>query len=102
MGAYEEGYQAGHWGTRVCVDNASYQAEYDRGFADAQAGPEPAPYWQPPNVPIEWDPGPTSTIGPSEGGQPWAPDELPAEWSESHVDPENWRDLLNPDGDAAD
>jgi hypothetical protein len=42
--AYEDGYRAGSLGAiGACLENASQQAEYDRGFADAQAGRQPAP-----------------------------------------------------------
>jgi hypothetical protein len=44
MASYDDGYQAGLTGAvGACLADPSQQADYDRGFADAQAGRPPDP-----------------------------------------------------------
>jgi hypothetical protein len=74
MGAYEDGYQAGSLGAiGACLEDASQQAEYDRGFADAQAGRQPNPNAPMPsnleNLPYYQSSDPDAVPPPSMG--PW-------------------------------
>jgi hypothetical protein len=110
MGAYEDGYQAGslYGAIGACLADTSQQAEYDRGFADAQAGrpaaPQAIPYWsQAPNTPIEpsyWssDPNaePPPRMDPWDGVPGSGPPERP-EWPEYDLPPEPYQPEIEAD-----
>jgi hypothetical protein len=95
MGAYEDGYQAGsiYGAIGACLADSSQQAEYDRGFADAQAGRPAAPqapldWWQPnPAIQPYWSSDPNAEPPPRMdpwSGVPGSGVPEPPEWPEYH------------------
>jgi hypothetical protein len=91
---YDIGYEAGKsGGIGQCFENPSQQAQYDAGFADAQAGRQPDPFARDgvmPSIntdsPVLYPDGPPTTMGPFTGVAP-EPGEFP-EWEAP--EPRGW------------